>query len=99
MNHIRENPTFVIVVHCACRTCILAIKNLNAFPVKFLYFISSPCPSMTNMVLRTVTRVEVERGQGSDPDPDQKHPDPGRCLPAGSSKLFHFDKEFFYVPK
>ena len=29
--------------------------------------------------------LEVERGQGQGhPDPDQKHPEPGRGLPAGS---------------
>ena len=44
--------------------------------------------------------IEVERGQGKghhDPDhlvpPDPKHPDPGRGLPVGCSKLVHFDKE------
>ena len=40
MNHMRGKPTFVIVGHYACRTGILAIKTADAFPMKFLYFIS-----------------------------------------------------------
>ena len=50
--------------------------------------------------------LEVEWGQGQGhPDPghpdhpDPKPPNPGQILPTGSSKLVHFNKEIFSVPK
>ena len=75
------------------------ITNLTPLESKILK--SKMLPDSPRKLWRGSGGVERGQGQGYLPgarydDPEPNHPDPGRGLPGGISKLVHFDKEICF---